>query len=257
MTVTYRTGYAATRRTLTELYAWPEFAGVHPEMQKRLVGWLDSCRAHGIDTGIGEGIRTVAEQEALFYNRHIKVVSGGCCSYKGARYALRSGMAHAAPPGRSYHEPVLNGKCLAVDTVGHNTVTETLLAAYGLRSFNNLTGAAREAWHVQPLEVPTSRTSYNPAIHVLRNWPMPGVIKPEIDYPKPTLKQGSTGAEVYELQQHLTFWKWYNAAIDGSFGPVTTDSVRKMQAALRQTQDGVYGPVTANAYLAFLKALQA
>ena len=257
MTVTYRTGYGTRRRTLLELRAWSEFSAVHPEMQRRLVAWMDACRARGVDAGIGEGVRTVAEQEALFMSRHHQVASGGCCGYAGKRWQVDAGDAHAAPPGRSYHEPTVGAYCLAVDTVGHNSVSESLLGLYGLRSFAALSGAAREPWHVQPLEVPTARANYNPAIHVIKVWPLPvAPPPPEPDYPKPTLRVGSTGAEVFELQQHLTFWGWYDRAIDGSFGAVTAEGVKRMQAAVKQVQDGVYGTVTASAYLAFLKTMQ-
>lgn len=258
MTVTYRTGYGTRRRTLAELKVWPEFAAVLPEMQRRLIAWMDACRARGVDVGIGEGIRTTAEQEAEFLERHTLVASGGCCGYNGRRYALKSGMAHIAPPGRSYHEPTVGTYCLAVDTVGHNSVSEGLLAAYGLRSFAGLSGSAREPWHVQVLEVPTARANYNPSIHVVKVWTLPAPTPPpppEPDYPKPTLRLGSTGSEVYELQQHATFWGWYSSALDGSFGPMTDAAVKRMQAALKLTQDGVYGTVTASAYLAFLKTM--
>lgn len=254
MTVTYRTGYGDRRRTLLELKLWSEFAGVLPEMQRRLIAWMDACRAHGVDVGIGEGIRTTAEQAAVFLDRHTMVASGGCCGYNGKRYALKPNMAHVAPPGRSYHEPTVGTYCLAVDTVGHNSVSEGLLAAYGLRSFANLT-SNREPWHLQVVEIPTNRSNYNPSIHVIKTWAIPAPKPPDPDYPKPTLRVGSAGAEVYELQQHLTFWGWYASAIDGSFGPMTEAGVKKMQAALKLVQDGVYGSVTANAYLQFLKTL--
>lgn len=255
--ITYRTGYGTRRRTLSELRVWSEFAAVHPEVQRRLIAWMDGCRARGVDVGIGEGVRSTAEQEAVFHDRHFSVASGGCCGYNGRRYQLEAGAAHVAPPGRSYHEPTIGAYCLAVDTVGHNATSESLLGLYGLRSFNNLSGSAHEPWHVQPLEVPTARTNYDPRVHVITVWKLSAAPPPpEPDYPKPTLRVGSTGGEVFELQQHLTFWKWYGSAIDGSFGPVTAEGVKKMQAALRQVQDGVYGTVTAAAYLNWLKAMQ-
>jgi hypothetical protein len=260
MTVTYRTGYGTRRRSLSELRVWSEFAAVHPEMQRRLIAWMDGCRARGVDVGIGEGIRTTAEQEAVFFDRHTAVASGGCCGYAGKRYALKAGLAHVAPPGRSYHEPTVGAFCLAVDTVGHNSVSESLLAAYGLRSFNNLSGSAREPWHVQPVEVPTARANYNPAVHVIKVFALPSPTAPqpaEPDYPTPVLRLGSTNiTEVRELQQHCTLFGWYTAQIDGVFGPVTEQAVRRMQGVLRTTQDGVYGNVTANLYLQFLKGLQ-
>lgn len=258
VTTTYRTGYGTTRRTLTELKVWSQFAKVHPEVQRRLIALMDEAHRHGRDVGIGGGFRSYDSQLALFLNRHTLVASGGCCGYNGKRYALKAGMAHAAPPGRSYHEETVGGFGLAVDAVGYEDGwAEPRLAAYGLRSFANLTGSAREAWHWQPIEVPTSRASYNPAIHVLKVWPLPSPSKPAPDYPKPTLKVGSTGGEVFELQQHCTWWGWYAAAIDGQFGAVTAEAVKRMQNVLKIAQDGVYGPVTADAYLAWLIKVQA
>lgn len=257
MTTTYRTGYGTTRRTLTELKAWTPFAKLLPEVQRRLIAVMDLSHAHGRDVGVGGGYRSSDSQLTLFLSRHYQVASGGCCGYAGKRYALRSGMAHAAPPSLSYHEETINGYGLAADMVGwEDGWAETQLKNYGLRSFANLSGSAREGWHWQPIEVPTSRSSFNPTVHKIGVWPIPALTKPDPVIPTPTLKVGSTGGEVYELQQHLTFWKWYTATIDGSFGPITAEAVKKMQTAVKVGADGVYGSVTANAYLAWLKAMQ-
>lgn len=257
MATTYRTGYGDTRRTLTELRAWDPFEFVSPELQRRLIALMDHSFRHGRDIGIGGGFRSSAAQRAVFLDRHYTLPSGGCCGFESRRYQIKSGQAHTAPPGLSYHEETLAGRALAVDITGwEDGWVQSQLAAFGLRSFNNLTGSAKEPWHIQPIEIPTSRASYNPAVHVLKTWYLPPPTAPDPDYPKPTLKVGATGNEVYELQQHCTFWGWYNRAIDGSFGAITADAVKKMQATLKQTQDGVYGNITANAYLNWLKAIQ-
>lgn len=266
MTVTYRTGYGTTRKTLAELKAWSRFAMIHPEIQKRVIGLMDAARINGVDLGVGGGFRTEQEQLNLFLSRHNQVASGGCCGYNGKRYALVAGMAHAAPPYKSYHEGTVNvnGKLygLALDMVGwENGWMEKNLAAYGMRSFAAFTGSMHEPWHIQNVEVPSSRSQYNPNLHTIKVWTLPTVTPPPsgvVDVPTPTLRVGSTGTEVRELQSHCRFWGWYPAAaaIDGSFGRVTEDAVKKMQAATKQTQDGVYGPVTAAAYVNFLKSMQ-
>lgn len=270
MTVTYRTGYGTTRRTLEELNTWPRFGLLHPEFRARLIALMNEGFRYGKDIGIGGGFRYESEQLSLALDRHYQVASGGCCGYNGKRYALKSGMAHAAFPGNSYHEAVpglrflrtdgtymvTNDRGVAVDTVGHDAWMQDNLARFGLRSFANLSGAAKEEWHVQPIELPTSRANFNPTIHVLKKFALPAPTQPQPDYPKPTLTVGSTGGEVIELQQHCNFWGWYAYAIDGSFGPRTAEAVKKMQAVLRITQDGVYGTSTANAYLKYLTALQ-
>lgn len=266
MTVTYRTGYGTQRRTLAELRTWSRFSMLHPEIQKRVIGLMDAARAAGVDLGIGGAFRTEQEQLSLFLSRHNEVGSGGCCSYNGKRYALVAGMAHAAPPFRSYHEGtvrITDGtlRGVALDMVGwENGWMEKHLAAYGMRSFAALSGAMHEPWHIQPVEFPTARSQYSSNLHTLKNWTLPTVTPPPsgaVDVPTPTLRIGSTGTEVRELQSHCRFWNWYpaTAAIDGNFGPVTDGAVKKMQAALKLTQDGVYGPVTATAYTNFLKAM--
>ena len=37
----------------------------HPRLQQLAAKWIQSCAAQGIIVGIGETLRTVAEQEAL------------------------------------------------------------------------------------------------------------------------------------------------------------------------------------------------
>lgn len=256
MTVTYRTGYGTTRRTLAELKAWDRFAGLHPEFQRRLICLMDHARVAGVDLGIGGGLRTVDEQFRLFDSRH-DPSSTGCCSYAGKRWKLVTG-AHAAPPGLSYHEPTImvNGKlyALAVDLVGweNGWVNQPgRLDKFGLRSFATLSGNV-EPWHLQPWtqEIPTSRSNFNQTMHTLKTFALPAVpaATTAVTVPDPTIRLGSTGTEVRELQSEMRFWGWYTAAIDGSCGPMTVDGIKKLQAAIKVGTDGVYGNVTADAY---------
>lgn len=86
----------------------------------------------------------------------------------------------------------------------------------------------------------------------------PKVTKPTGKYsgaiPKPTLKKGSKGNEVVNLQKFLN---WYHAAwalkADGDFGGGTEAALRSFQATEGITDDGVYGKnsqAKANAYKA-------
>lgn len=256
MTVTYRTGYGTTRRTLAELKSWWRFAGLHPEFQRRLISLMDHARLAGIDLGIGGALRTTEEQFALFNSRH-DVASSGCCKYDGKTWKLVTG-AHAAPPGRSYHEPTIPfaGKTygLAVDLVGweNGWVNQPgRLDQFALRSFNGLAGN-NEPWHIQPWtnEIPTARSNFNPTMHTLKTATLPPLPMTQavITVPDPTIRQGSVGTEVRELQSELKFWGYYPYSIDGSCGPMTVDAIKKLQSALKLTADGVYGPITAGAY---------
>ena len=62
---------------------------------------------------------------------------------------------------------------------------------------------------------------------------------------KPTVQEGSTGADVSLVQQRLTTLGHYTGAIDGSFGPGTKTAVIAFQTAENITPaDGVVGPST-------------
>lgn len=59
-----------------------------------------------------------------------------------------------------------------------------------------------------------------------------------------TLTQGSTGADVRELQGRLKFLGYYNGKVDGDFGAATLASVKKFQASFGMKADGVVGAKT-------------
>lgn len=181
MTVTYRTGYGTTRRTLADLNAWSRFANLHPEFRRRLIALMNESFRHGRDLGIGGGFRSYAEQRSLFLARHHKVATGGCCSFEGARWALDTGEAHAAKPGNSYHEETpnvhvrrLDGSIaiasqfgIAADMVGwQDGWMEANLARFDLKSLKSST-VSPEPWHVFPIEVPASRSRFDGNVHIL------------------------------------------------------------------------------------------
>ncbi len=59
-----------------------------------------------------------------------------------------------------------------------------------------------------------------------------------------TLKNGSTGSEVKELQKKLTSLGLYKGPITGTFGSATESAVKKFQAKYKLTQSGEVGPQT-------------
>ncbi|GGI94192.1 D-Ala-D-Ala carboxypeptidase family metallohydrolase [Streptomyces brasiliensis] len=67
-----------------------------------------------------------------------------------------------------------------------------------------------------------------------------------------TLQQGSTGADVKELQIRIGGWAAPSAqqtyiAWDGDFGPATYNAARRFQSAYGLTADGIVGPQTQSA----------
>ena len=65
-----------------------------------------------------------------------------------------------------------------------------------------------------------------------------------LDCTKTSLKQGSKGAQVKELQEGLKKLGYYKSTIDSSFGPVTASAVKQLQKATKNVQDGWFGPKT-------------
>lgn len=245
MTVTYQVGYHGRRMTLTELKAWDRFRLVDPEMQRRLVALMDAARAAGHDVGVGGGFRYRTEQESLFKERHVRALSG-CCFFAGSFWKKRDGVAHAAPPGRSFHEATTpSGSCLAVDMVGwQDGWMRRNVTRFGLREFSQVNG---EEWHLQPVEVPTSRSQYRPAQHALKPFPLPGIGDPYGIWPtvtKPTIKTGAKGDVVVYAQRVLAEKAGQHVSTDGLFGPGTETAVRNLQAWCKLTVDGVVGPKT-------------
>ena len=65
----------------------------------------------------------------------------------------------------------------------------------------------------------------------------------------PTLRQGMTGPAVTRVQETLRSRGFYNDAIDGIFGPATEDAVMAFQQSVQLAADGIVGPATWQALL--------
>jgi hypothetical protein len=148
---TFPDGYGNPPRqaTIEQVFARSSVQMLHPEYQKRLKGLMI---ASGGKLGVGGAGRSTQQQESVFLQRHHQVSSGGCCVYQGKRYQLNTGMAHAAPPGRSFHETVVYGYSAAVDFVGDLRWFALNCERYGLEQAT----WGGEDWHGQFTEFPHS-----------------------------------------------------------------------------------------------------
>ena len=60
-----------------------------------------------------------------------------------------------------------------------------------------------------------------------------------------SLKRGSSGDKVTQLQQKLKNWGYYSGSVDGIFGSATEAAVKKFQKKKGLTADGIVGKATA------------
>ena len=69
-------------------------------------------------------------------------------------------------------------------------------------------------------------------------------IIPQFAYAALTLRRGSKGSDVSELQKRLKELNFYAGPVDGSFGPQTLSAVKAFQKSRGLAVDGVVGPKT-------------
>lgn len=69
--------------------------------------------------------------------------------------------------------------------------------------------------------------------------------------PTPTIKKGTKGQNVKNLQTFLNWYGGYKLAVDGIDGVKTTNAVKSFQKAEKLTVDGIYGNKSYNAAKAY------
>lgn len=189
---------------------------------------------------------------AQYMNKVINIISGYRSTEEQIRLYIASGgklvngqwvggSGFAARPLNSYHE-----FRLAIDTSSlwlkqleehESTHNQKILNKFGL--YRPLTKGNKskiiENWHLQPCELigQTNRKKFAPEeIDEIENFE--------------TLKQGSKGEKVKELQQILKNLGYDIGKIDGDFGDKTLAAVKIFQYKFRLLCDGIVGQKTWN-----------
>lgn len=70
------------------------------------------------------------------------------------------------------------------------------------------------------------------------------VLQSDETFSNATIRYGSQGTDVRELQGRLKFLGYYNGTVDGDFGSVTLTSLKRFQSAFGLKADGVAGGKT-------------
>jgi hypothetical protein len=165
-----------TPKTLSQIKARTDWKGLDAEFAHRVEALMV---ASGGTIGFGGGSRTTEGQTALFLSRYHEDPNG-VIYWNGKRWTKNPGVATAAPPGRSYHEPTTEeGKALAADLVavaGNFSFVHNNAHLYGLVDFALVNA---EPWHVQPLEIPHARSEYSANYEPLEVWSTSGNTDPQ------------------------------------------------------------------------------
>ena len=124
--------------------------------------------------------------------------------------------------------------------------------------FARATGKASEIYTIEGNtsgSIVAKRTRAKKYIYAVYRPPYKSKAKPTGKYDgaiaKPTLRNGSKGAEVKNLQKFLNWYLNIKLTVDGIYGPATESAVMDFQSTEGISADGIYGPKSqakANAY---------
>jgi hypothetical protein len=157
MTIKIPYGYGTEKLTIPQLEQRTAWNRLHPEFRRRLLALFIEAQSNRTEVGVGGGWRSSEQQERLFLSRYHESPVG-TIRWNGKRWRKNKGVEDAAPPGRSYHEGTDGeGFAFAVDIVGDMVWANNNCYKFGLIHFAQVNG---EPWHLQPEELPRSRSSY-------------------------------------------------------------------------------------------------
>ncbi len=233
---------------------------MHPKMQERVSGLIE---ASGGKVGLGQGLRDPTQQLQLFLSRHVPDPNGKY-TYDGKTWSRLPNVAAAVPPGTSMHEIGL-----AADLTGDMGWVGAHAADFELQTFANVNN---EPWHVQPVELPRGRSSYEKDAA----WGRPpwdrstgagasssstsssssGAASAGADAlmltPALRARPGDTGPAVDIMIEALIAREQLPdtpESRDGSYEPADQQVVEAFQRAAGLTVDGIVGPQTWSALL--------
>jgi peptidoglycan hydrolase-like protein with peptidoglycan-binding domain len=239
----YPYGYAGNPQGMGTLLTWDQMMTkktcyyLHPEVLRRFHALIEYGASLAVPLGVGTGWRVQPTNPD------------------------GSAKPGFASPGNSWHEscPVSpqSASAFAIDTVPNISWDwmESNCGKYGFRTFRYVDN---EPWHIQPVEISTSR-KYATVPPGLPTWKLP--TEPDVPatpIPPPVeegayfqvianrknVQQGSTGKMARTCQYFCQTLSGAPADLDGNFGPQSVEALKNLQKVLKVPVDGKCGPTT-------------
>lgn len=231
-------------RTMDEVEQRETVRNLHPEFWRRFKALMIAAEKVGIPLGVGTGWRI---QPCCGKD------SSGRCVQACSGFALPGNSNHEGFPADGEH-----GNAVAIDTVIDTSWEwmEGHLAEYGLRSFNRPSSwgysGSDEPWHIQPVEIPASR-SFRSEPWTLPRFDLPGIDKVvfTVEVTLELVKKGTNTPDARKCKGLLKSFGIpgrYSPATNG-FGPAAEKALKAFQQAKGLQADGICGPMTWTALL--------
>ena len=220
---------------------------VHPELATRIRAMIDALAQGGINIEVVQGLRTVAEQDALFAQGRTKpgsVVTNARGGQSNHNYGLAVDVVPFTDGKPNWNAP--NSVWMAIGQEGGKVGLEwggnwkkfidkphlqlpglSVKQCIALNKKGGLSAVWAEATRLLGATAPAPPTA------------------PVSPPPERTLALGDAGEGVRLVQTRLAALKFLSAKdVDGVFGPGTEAAVKKFQASKNLTADGKVGPKT-------------
>jgi peptidoglycan L-alanyl-D-glutamate endopeptidase CwlK len=221
---------------------------VHPELASRVRAMVDALAQGGINVEVVQGLRTFAEQDALFAQGRTKrgaVVTNARGGQSNHNYGLAVDVVPFTDGKPNWNAP--NSVWMAIGQEGGKVglewggnwkkfIDKPHLQLPGLSIKQcvalNRKGGLGAVW------AEATRLLGGAA-------PTPSTTTPVSPPTERTLARGDAGEGVRLVQTRLVALKFLSAkGVDGVYGPGTEAAVKKFQASKKLTADGKVGPKT-------------
>ncbi len=238
-------------------------AKVNPEVAARVRLMAADLQKQGINITVTDGLRTFAEQDALYAQGRTKpgnIVTNARGGQSFHNYGLAVDI-YASKNG----QPDFNPSAATQRAIGAAGEKYGLEWGGKFKTINDpphfqLSGGAKSAsaWRATYDKggVQAVWNEVNKNLPQLGGGTVTPPVNPPGGNPNPVtrLEKGANGAQVEQLQRDLTRLG-YKATPDGNFGPQTDAAVRKFQTDHKLEVDGIAGPKTRAALDAALQQL--